>query len=125
MVNALPKVAAVGAIAAAFVGKVVLASAADTGVISTLIQDVGLPVAMLLVLAMYHARVVREKSKMTRQLLAQKDAEIKRLNDARVRMAIECQEKVTGLLVSTTELAKEAHSTLDSLRPVRHEETTP
>lgn len=67
----------------------------------TLLARYALPTTLLLFLAMYHVRVVR-----------QKDLEIKRVNEARIRDSQVATERLLGIASEFNELSSEQKSTL-------------
>lgn len=73
-------------------------------ILLSLLTQFGLPTALLLVLAAYHIRVVR-----------QKDGEIARVNEARIEEAASAAERLLGTASEIILLGTELRTTLEVL----------
>lgn len=105
-------------VAAAVEGAVVMqatAGVADLPLWARLIFYFGLPLAMLVVLARYHVDVVKTKDAELKAIAAEKDAEIARLNEMRLKAASVYGDRLLHIAMASNELAMESNATLDRL----------
>lgn len=75
----------------------------------------GVPTAILIIVLLYHARVVKEKDAELSKMNAAKDAELSRVNELRVKESKELADKMLGRDTRFLELLSDVDKTLSTV----------